>query len=214
MPARRSLLVRVVVTTTLVPAMALTAAGCSGSDDKPSPPRTSSTPPSDTSSTASAPRLEKANAELKARIAQIGAGVKKKQRGRITRQIAKPIRAWMDAAYLAGDFPRGHYTAEDFPGWTRQAAAMARRDKSVTTNAAVSRHVVRVVADRRTARLFVFTVRGLSGGATAKVAMAMTAERKSGARMRYSVAGQLYLTRKANHWRIFGYDLHRTVVRR
>ncbi len=84
----------------------------------------------------------------------------------------------------------------------------------MTTNAAVSHKVVRVVAHRRTARLFVFSVRGRTGGASAKIAMNMTAELKSGHRTRYAVAGQLYLTRKASHWRIFGYDLHRTVVRR
>lgn len=197
---------------TVALALALVLSSCTGGDDpEPAP---TSTSPSDSSSTADAQRLQKSNAELVARIVQIDAGFKKKQRTHISRQIAKPIRSWMDAAYLAGDFPRGHYTHKDFPGWTRQAAALATRDKRVTTNAAVSHKVVRVVAHRRTARLFVFAVRGRTGGASAKVAMTMTAELKSGHRTRYAVAGQLYLTRKANHWRIFGYDLHRTVIRR
>ena len=199
----------VVLATTLV----LTLGACSGDDDSTqSAPTTTS--PTDSSSTADTQHLEKANAELQSRIAQIGAGVKNKQRSQIKRQLSKPVRAWMDAAYLAGDFPRGHYTAEDFPGWTSQAAALATRDKGVTTNARLSHHVVKVVADRRTARFFVFSVHGMTGGATAKVTMTMTAELENGQRTRYAVGGDLYLTRNANHWRIFGYDLHRTVVRR
>ena len=147
-------------------------------------------------------------------IVQVGRGVKKKQQTAIRRQIAKPIKAWSDAAYLAGDFPHAGYTKQDFPGWTARAAALAARDKDVTTSDFIRQKADQVIADRRDARLFVFSVGGLAGGATAKVYLGMTADLESGKQVRYAVAGQVYLTRKANHWRIFGYDLHRTVLRR
>lgn len=194
----------VAVAATLV----LTLVTCSGDDDS----EPASTP-SESTSTVKAQELEKANAELSVRIVQIGGGVKRAERAQLTQQIADPIRQWTDAAYLAGKFPREDYTDEAFPGWTTQAAALARRDRAVTTNAAVSQQVVRVIADRRTARLYVFAVGGRVGGATARLLLNMTAEKKSGERLRFAVAGNVYLTHKANHWRIFGYDLNRTVIR-
>jgi hypothetical protein len=200
-----------VLTAALVTSAALLLGGCSG-DDKPSTPSASS--PTDSSSTADTLRLDKANAELEAHVSQIGGGVKKVQRNHISRQIAKPISNWMDDAYLAGKFPRASYSAKDFPGWTPDATKLALKDKEVTTNAAVSKNVVRVVANRRIANLYVFAVGGLTGGATAKILLSMTAEKESGKRMRYTVSGNLYLTRKADKWQIFGYDLHRTVMHR
>jgi len=193
----------------MLAATGLTA--CSG-DDEPATPTTSSAP-TDDASTADAQRLNKANVQVSAHIVQIGPGVTKKQQTHIRRQISKPIKAWSDAAYLAGEFPHAGYTKQDFPGWTARAAALAAGDKGVTTSDFIRKKAVQVIADRRDARLFVFTVHGLSGGATARVYLAMTAELESGKQVRYAVAGQVYLTRKADHWRIFGYDLHRTVLR-
>jgi len=192
----------------MLAATGLTA--CSG-DDQPATPASSSA--TDDTSTADAQQLNKANVSVTTHIVQIGPGVTKKQQTHIRRQIAKPVKTWSDAAYLAGEFPHAGYTKQDFPGWTARAAALAARDKDVTTSAFISKKAVQVIADRRDARLFVFTLHGLSGGATARVYLAMTAELESGKQVRYAVAGQVYLTRKTNHWRIFGYDLHRTVLR-
>lgn len=194
----------------LVASFGLTS--CNSGDDSETP--TSSSAPTDDASTAEAQRLDKDNAQVTAHIVQVGRGVKKKQQTAIRRQIAKPIKAWSDAAYLAGDFPHAGYTKQDFPGWTARAAALAARDKDVTTSDFIRKKADQVIADRRDARLFVFSVGGLAGGATAKVYLGMTADLESGKQVRYAVAGQVYLTRKANHWRIFGYDLHRTVLRR
>ncbi len=203
-------LVQVMVVTTV---LATLLASCTH-DDSSTPPTAPSTGATET--TAGAPTLEKSNARLKVAIAQMRGGVKKSQRAWITRKIAKPIQGWMDTAYLQGSFPRSgtaSYDKATFGGWTQQAARLALHDRRVTTNAAISDKVVRVVADQRSARLFVFAFGGLTGGATARIHLKMTAEKKSGIRTSYVVAGQLLLTRKANRWRIFGYDLHRTALR-
>jgi len=199
------------LTLALVAAVGLTA--CSGDDTEGS----SSAPTSaadDSASTAEAQSIDKANAKLTARVVEIGPGVKKKAQTHIRRQLARPIESWMDSAYLAGDFPHQGYTKKDFHGWTAQAATLAARDKKTTSSDFVRQKAVQVVADRRDARLFVFTMNGVAGGATANIYLIMTATMKSGAEKKYAVAGQVYLTRKGNDWRIFGYDLHRTELRR
>lgn len=204
-----------VVVVALVTVLAIVLVSCTHDDGSPTPSTGSST--SDAATTAGAPTLEKSNAKLKVEIAQLRGGVKKSRRAWLSHQIAKPIKGWMDAAYLQGGFPRSGQASYDkttFTGWTDRAARLALRDRGVTTNSAISEKVVRVVADERSARLFVFAVGGLTGGATARVHLKMTTEQKSGNRKTYVVSGQLLLTRKADRWRIFGYDLHRTVVRR
>ena len=95
----------------MVAAFGLTS--CNSGDDSETP--TSSSAPTDDASTAEAQRLDKANAQVTAHIVQIGRGVKKKQQTAIRRQIAKPIKAWSDAAYLAGDFPHAGYTQAGLP---------------------------------------------------------------------------------------------------
>ena len=192
---------------------ALSTASCThdSGDDGPASPSPSA--PQSTS-TADSTTLSKSNARLTVSIEQMKGGVPKSHRAGIRHAIAKPIERWMDAAYLTGTYPRERYTADDFPGWTGQAATLARHDQRVTTNAAVSRHIVGVVADRRSAGLYVFAVGGHTGGATARINLKMTAEKPDHTRTTFVVSGELYLTPDDGHWRIFGYDLHRTVLRR
>ncbi|HEY7042681.1 MAG TPA: hypothetical protein VH419_03340 [Nocardioidaceae bacterium] len=187
----------------MVVAVTIVATSCTHHESSDSPPATS---------TAGATTLDKNNAELRVSFVELE-GVRKRMRAGLVRGIGEPIRAWMDAAYLAGDFPLSSYTGKAFPGWTPGAARLGLRDRRVTTNAAISKDVVNVVADQRSARLAVFGVRGRTGGADAQIHLKMTAKKSSGQLVSFAVAGHLYLTRKADHWSIFGYDLHRTVLR-
>lgn len=170
------------------------------------------TAPSPTS-TAPAPKLDRRDARLTVSIRQLKGGVPPSERARLRRVIGRPIESWIDAGFLAGRYPRTNFGAA-FDSWTPGAAALGRQHRAVTTNAALGARLVDVAAIRQDARLFIFASNGRTGGATAKVYLRLTGQRRSGDHTTYTVSGDLYLTRQENIWRIFGYDLHRAVEER
>ena len=49
-------------------------------------------------------------------------------------EVAAVVDGWMDAAYVAGEYPRDDF-ADAFPGFTQGAAALATEDADLMTNA-------------------------------------------------------------------------------
>ena len=64
---------------------------------------------------------------------------------------------------------------------------------------------------KRTVSVTAFAPKGSAVGATADVALVLQGVAESGRRSRLSVTGELHLTRVDGNWRIFGYDLQRSV---
>lgn len=208
---------------TLLLAAAVTAAsvaGCTGNHEQvgassppPSSPTTTTSRTPDVPSTARPTKLTKSDAELHVTIRQLRGGVPGTERARLRRVIAQPITDWVQAGFLDGPYPRNAFGAA-FHSWTAQAAALGRGHRNVTTNAALGPRLVDVAADRQWARLFIFASHGKTGGANAKVYLRLTGQRRGGGLTTYTISGDLYLIRHAGVWRIFGYDLHRTVEER
>lgn len=163
-------------------------------------------------STATAPAitLTRPDAPFALSIGQLSGAMPTSRRNRLRRAIGAPVSTWFEHAFLHVDYP-----AAEFPGafdsWTRGSIDAAAHDRDVTTNASLGPDLLAVVADTQRATLFVFADHGVAGGATAKVKLAMTGQKKDGALVDYSVQGDLYLTRDKGRWSIFGYDLHRSV---
>lgn len=122
--------------------------------------------------------------------------------------ISRPIAQWIDGAFPTDGYPTDRFPAA-FASWTPGAAALARRDESVTTNAALGAGVSDVILDKQRARLFIFATEGVVGGATAGVVVQFSGVRPDGSENRFSVEGELYLTRDGSRWQIFGYSLQR-----
>lgn len=161
--------------------------------------------------TAPAVTLVRPNARFVVRVPQLGDGVHRGERHALRRALGAPVSAWFDKAFL-----QVHYPASSFPdafaAWTPGTVGQARRDNGVTTNARLGRHLVGLVADKRQATVYVFARRGVVGGATARVRLVMTGEKRDGSLVRVVVWGDVYLTRDKARWKIFGYDLHRSVA--
>ncbi len=200
-------------------ALLLAAAGCT--QDSPAPasdPPTSSTAattptkPSSTASTAGQTTLTEQDAKLQLSIEQLRGGIKRSQWPALARAMGKPVATWMEGAY-GGSYPRSSYDAA-FGGWTKEAARLARRDRDTTTNASQGTELTGVVFDRRVVRFYVFASRGRTGGATARVDLRFTAQRRDGGATAERVFGNLYITREGGLWRVFGYDLTRLEVPR
>lgn len=152
------------------------------------------------------PRLTRQDAPLVVTIEQMRGGVPRSRSAPIRRAITRPISSWLRGGYVAGPYPRDDFTAA-FASWTGQAAAKGRGHRNFTTNAALGHDLVAVAADKQRVRLFVFGSGGRAGGATAHVLLRLTGAEPDGTLRRLTVQGELYLTRKDDRWRIFGYEL-------
>ena len=110
----------------------------------------------------------------------------------------------MSVSYVGGDYPRTRFVGA-FPGFTRGAEAKARRDRVLTTNRDISEQVTAVTVRRREVTLDVLAVGGTARTVTARFRLRFDAE---GAREpRVGVHGRLFLTRRGDKWRVFGYDM-------
>lgn len=189
----------------------LVSVACTGDDPRKVQPRSSPQERTTAPSTAAAHRLSEPNAPLQVRLER-ASGVDRSRRPTLQRALTRPVERWMRGGFVAGPYPRRKFAAA-FASWTPRAARLARGDRDITTNAALGADLVDVVADRRSARLFVFASQGRPAGATARVRLRLTGELRDGSVVSVVVAGELWLTRDGRHWRVFGYDLTREVAR-
>lgn len=178
---------------------------CTGSDEP------GATPPADDSSptaaTGALTKLDRPNAPFRVSVRAL-TGVDSKKRAGLKRTIGAPIRAWIDAAYLAPEPGRSAFRT-----WTVRAARLAHRNAGVTTNLALGRNLTRVIATKQLVGLYLFGTNGHPGGAAARVWFAFLGESADGTLAQTHIRGQVYLTRRAARWRIFGYDLFKTKAR-
>lgn len=178
---------------------------CTGSDEpEESPPADDASP---TALTGALTKLDRPNAPFRVSVRAL-TGVDRKKRAGLKRTIGAPIRAWIDGAYLAPEPGRSAFRT-----WTVRAAQLAHRNEGVTTNVALGRNLTRVIATKQSVDLYVFGTNGHPGGAAARVSFAFLGERADGTLARTQIKGQVYLTRRGAGWRIFGYDLSKTMAR-
>ena len=207
---RRRTTSRLLGAVALAAVMMAACVGCTHNSDD-----TNSSPDQSAPTTATAPSitLTRPNAKFVATIEELGGGVPNSKRQAVRVAISKPIQSWFTQAYLAPTYPATAYP-HAFDSWTKGAAAQASRNAgtlAITTNAAVGDQLVAVVADAQRAKLYVFATKGTTGGATAKVRLALTGQQADGSLVSYAVWGELYLTRDSGKWSIFGYHLQRAV---
>lgn len=124
-------------------------------------------------------------------------------------RVGDIVGAWFDAAYLEGDYPRTSF-ADAFPGFTRDAAALARRDRDLLTNFRIGPKIDGVVPLRKSVKVDLLSPGRHPVGATARFRLAF---RTSGdLERRVVVSGRLMLTRVHGTWKVFAYDVRRSAV--
>jgi len=128
----------------------------------------------------------------------------------LQRATGRVVGAWIDRAFVAVDYPASEFDGA-FATFTRGAAVQARRDSWLTTNQTLGDRLVDAVPVKRTVSVTAFAPKGSAVGATADVALVLQGVAESGQRSKLSVTGELHLTRVDGRWRIFGYDLQRSV---
>lgn len=181
-------------------------AGCSG--DEPPAGDTPSPTPGASSPTGGDDVAGVEDAALEVRVGAVTGELSKKRRRAVSRQVGRAVDRWYRAAWLGDDYPRGGFGRSSFPGFTDGARRNARRDRRLTTNAALGRRIDEVRAVTRDVRVDLFAPGGRPAGATARVRLVLVTSGDAERRVR--VSGRLLLTPGKERWRIFGYDLARS----
>jgi hypothetical protein len=146
---------------------------------------------------------------LTARVGVVTGKLKPVRRRALAGRVGDIVDAWFDAAYLEGDYPRTSFS-DAFPGFTHDAAALARRDRDLLTNAAIGSRIDGVVALRKTVRVDLFSPGRHPAGATARFRLEFLTA--GGLERRVVVNGRLMLARvRRGVWKVFAYDVSRSV---
>ncbi len=190
----------------LLGAVLLTAtAGCtddSAPSAKPSP---------SASSTTTAPTPAPPSAPLKVVVTRVSGKLPAASRKTLEANVGKTISAYVDAAFLAGDYPRSDFDGS-FGAFTSGARRDAKGDVALLTNRQLGPSTESVRATRRTAYLSVLAPYKVAAGVTAKVDLVFVVDRGDEPGQRVHLVGRLMLTRNKSDggWSIFGYDLARS----
>ncbi|WP_110241925.1 hypothetical protein [Nocardioides gilvus] len=167
--------------------------GCSGDDPAPGP---REDPPAEVATPAPLATSTK--------VVNVAGRLPKARRDAVGEQVTAVVDAWFDDAFVGGEFPRT-VGEEAWGGFTPDAAKKARKDKKLTSAAAVSEQVESIAADRRVVRNDVLAHKGRAQGVTARVLLRY--ETTGEVESTFLVRGRVMLSPAKGGWKIFGYDL-------
>ena len=212
-PPRRTSLARSGLVLLTSAALLTAAAGCT---DDAAPSASSSARSSASSAEPTAtPTPVPDSVPLKVVVTRVSGKLPAASRPALEANVGRTVSAYVDAAFLGGDYPRSDFS-RSFGAFTPGAAKDARRDQDLLTNAPLGPSTESVRATRRTAYLSVLAPYKVAAGVTAKVDLVFLVDRGDRPAQRVRLAGRLLLTRADNdgQWAVFGYDLHRSVTPR
>ncbi|RYP86415.1 hypothetical protein EKO23_08895 [Nocardioides guangzhouensis] len=179
-------------------ALALTAGACSGDDDGDE----ASDSPSSDATAQPAPEMK-----VQSRVMTVAGELSKRKRRVVARDVGAVVDRWFDAAYLGGDYPRKHI-GDAWPGFTVGARRLAKRERTLTSNALLVDNIDGVEAVRKVVRVDVFSPKRRPAGATARFRLVY--DTTGDIARRVDVRGRLLLTRTQGRWRVFGFDMVRS----
>lgn len=174
----------------------LVVTGCSG--DEPSP---SSEPTESMQEPSDAPTL---TIEPVTESGEVVGRLPRKDRKRVEARVSRTAVRFLDAAYLAGEYPRSNFNGS-LTGFTRGAAAVARRDAALLTNRPIGKRIDSVTATGLRVKVDLLAVKKRAVAATARVRLGFRTTGRFEKRVR--VQGELRLTKREGTWKIFAYDL-------
>lgn len=146
--------------------------------------------------------------QTRTQLGQVVGRLPRAHRVAVRKRVTAVVDGWWEAAYLGGDYPRTKFT-HTFPRFSPRAAARARQDKGLLTNAAMGPHVDSITAVKRVVVLDVVAAGGRPRGVTARFQLRF---RTTGDRAGVTtVRGRLFLSPASGTWQVFGYDVSRQV---
>lgn len=174
-------------------------AGCSGDDED---------DPDDGGSSVGGTPAE--GVDTRVEVGEVAGRLAKGPARGLAEDVAAVVDRWLEAAYVGGEYPRTDF-ADAYPGFTKDAATLAARQRGVMSNAGVGDRVEDVTATRSVVRVDVLAPKGKPAGATAHVNLVI--ELTGGVERVDQVRGRVVLRKSEGQWRIFGFDVERGEVK-
>jgi hypothetical protein len=151
------------------------------------------------------------SAPFRVSVTHVAGKLSQAKRNTVARRVRATLSAYVDKAFLAGDYPRSDF-GSSFGAFTSGAARDARHDQGLLTNRSLGPTTTSVRAVHRTAYLSVLAPKQHPAGVTAAVDLTFRVDRGDRSAQRVHLKGRLLLTHGNNggRWSIFGYDLNRS----
>jgi hypothetical protein len=130
------------------------------------------------------------------------------ERRALKAEVVGVVDEFLDGAYL-GEFPRASFD-EAYEAFTRGARRDAERDADLLSNAEISDRIDVATGTKRHVALDVLAVKGRAQGVTARFTLVFDTAGELERRDR--VKGSLLLTATDGGWKVFGYDVTRSVT--
>lgn len=177
--------------------------GCS--DDEPEPPAASEP---DGSSDAASPTETARPITTKTTVGRVIGKLGSRQKAKLKEDVSALVDEFFDNAYL-GEFPRSSF-GKAYASFTEGARADAERDADLLSNTDIADRIDVATGTRRRVALDVLAVKGKPQGVTARFTLDF---RTAGELERTErVKGYLLLADEGAGWRVFGYDVIRSVI--
>ncbi len=148
------------------------------------------------------PTLELGTVRTDLRTGVVSGRLPRDARQRTVRAVGRVVDGWVDAAYVAGTYPRRSFR-HAFPGFTPGARHQAQQDRHLMSNQAIGRRIDGVRPVHRVVLVDVLAAGGRAVGATARVRLGFRTTGRL--ERRFVVRARLVLSR-TDGWQVFGYD--------
>ncbi|GAA1478767.1 hypothetical protein GCM10009623_32130 [Nocardioides aestuarii] len=177
--------------------VALSLGACSGEEESPEPDAGPSL-----SDPSAAPTLE---VEPVVRAGEVVGRLTKGDRTRIVEAVSGVAVRYLDAAFLAGDYPRQGGFQSALAAFAPGTAKVARGDLGLLTNAGIAPRVDEVTPAQLGVTVDVLAVREHASAATAHVKLVF--KTAGDVAQRVQVQGRLMMTKADGRWQVFAYHL-------
>lgn len=175
--------------------------GCSD-DDPASPERRESS-----GSPTSAPSTERP-ITMKATIGRVIGTLGDQQKALVKTDVSAVVDEFFEKAYL-GEFPRTSFDGA-YAAFTSGAREDAARDAALLSNAEIAEQIDAATGTKRRVALDVLAAKGEAQGVTARFTLDFSTSGELERTER--VKGYLLMSREDDGWRVFGYDVIRSVT--
>ncbi|MBO0841643.1 MAG: hypothetical protein J2O46_00545 [Nocardioides sp.] len=145
-----------------------------------------------------------------ARIIQLQGKLDVPHRQALDAAVTKTVDTWLQAAYVAGTFPRpaATYSKVIFAGWSPGAVAKAIKQYPLLSNAAIAPQIRGVRPISSLIGVDVLANKGVAIGVSADIRFIFDTAGPTASRE--TISGRLTMTPNGAGWQIFSYDIARS----